>query len=83
MNDKTKWIIGNNMPGYLPDDAPDEVEGFECAKACIKADVVRVWEDDDLAPAETWNERFDWIDKQTGAFGFYFGGRFFFCERAE
>jgi hypothetical protein len=33
------WIVGTNMPGYLPDSAPSQHKTFEGAKACLIEEV--------------------------------------------
>lgn len=34
-----KWIVGFNMPGYMPDSDPHECDTFEEAKECMIEDL--------------------------------------------
>lgn len=37
----SKWVVGMNMPGYMPDNEPSECDTFEEAKACMIGDLER------------------------------------------
>lgn len=51
MPKKTKWCVGTNMPGYMPDSDPFEADDFVHAIDCLLEDLDR-----DLEDNEDFNE---------------------------
>lgn len=48
----TKWVVGYNMPGYMPDNEPSECDTFEEARDCLIGDLERAADEADTDTEE-------------------------------
>jgi len=59
--EKTRWIVGSNMPGYMPDDSPFLADSYEHAIQCMIGDLENdrddiEWSDDETEDEDNGNE---------------------------
>ena len=60
-----EYIIGSNMPGYMPDNEPYSVEGIDHAKQCLVEDIERYI--DEMYQMNDEDNHYD-IDKEEETF---------------
>ena len=81
---KAKWIVGTNMPGYMPDNEPFEADDWAHGKQCLVAEIERDLDDAESDDEADLQQLLEWAQElQEGhEFGATANNRHYWLTRA-